>query len=82
MVNYFDLSVYQRVDLQGDLKGLSLVGNLRWTSIPSRESSNTPSRLHATETGISSSSVDQFGPSAALPLILFYQFMITGSLVL
>ena len=45
-----------------------LGGNLRWTSIPSRGSSNTPSQLHATETGISSGSVDQFGPSAALPL--------------
>ena len=29
-----------------------LGGNLRWTSIPSRGSSNTPSRLHATETGV------------------------------
>ena len=43
-------------------------GNLRWTSIPSRGSSYTPSWLHATETGISSGSVGQFGPSAALPL--------------
>ena len=40
-----------------------LGGNLRWTSIPSRGSSNTPSRLHAMETGISSGSVGQFGPS-------------------
>ena len=36
-----------------------LGGNLRWTNIPSRESSNTPSRLHATETGITSGSVGQ-----------------------
>ena len=43
-----------------------LGGNLRWTSIPSRGSGNTPSRLHATETGISSGSVGQFGPSVAL----------------
>ena len=28
--------------------------NLRWTSIPSRGSRNTPGRLHATQTGISS----------------------------
>ena len=42
-------------------------GNLQWTSIPSRGSSNTPSRLHAKETGISSGSVGQFGSSAALP---------------
>ena len=34
-------------------------GYLRWTSIPSRGSSNTPSRHHATETGISSGSVGQ-----------------------
>ena len=33
-----------------------LEGNLRWTSIPSRGSSNTPSRLHATQTGIISGS--------------------------
>ena len=39
--------------------------NLRWNSIPSRGSSNTPSRLHATETGKRSGSVGQFGPSAA-----------------
>ena len=39
--------------------------DLRWTSIPSRGSNNTPSRLH--ETGISSGSVGQFGPRAALP---------------
>ena len=37
-------------------------GNLPWTSIPFRGSNNTPSRLHATETGISSGSVGQFGP--------------------
>ena len=43
-----------------------LGGNLQWTSIPSRESSNTASRLHAAETGISCSSVGQFGPSTAL----------------
>ena len=42
-----------------------LRGNLRWTSIPSRGSINTPSRLHATEIEISSGSVDQFGPSSA-----------------
>ena len=47
-----------------------LGGNLRWSSIPSRGSSNTPSRLHATETGISSGSVGQFGPSAALLLLI------------
>ena len=40
----------------------------RWTCIPHRGRRNTPSRLHATETEISSSSVRQFGPSAALPL--------------
>ena len=46
-----------------------LGGNLRWTSIPSRGSSNsnTSCQLHATETGICSGSVGQFGPSAALP---------------
>ena len=44
--------------------------NLRWTSIPSRGSSNTPSQLHAKETRISSDSVGQFGPSAALPFYL------------
>ena len=42
-----------------------LGGNLRWTSIPSRGSSNTPSRLHAKETDISSGSVGQSGLSAA-----------------
>ena len=36
-------------------------GNLRW-------SSNTPNQFHATETGISSGSVGQFDPCAALPL--------------
>ena len=41
--------------------------NLRWTSIPSRGSSSSPSQLHATETGVSSGSVGQFGLSAALP---------------
>ena len=46
-----------------------LGGNLPWTSIPSRGSSNTPSRLHAMETGISSGSVDQFDPGAALPSV-------------
>ena len=30
----------------------------------------TISRLHTTETGISSGSVDQFGPRAALPLVI------------
>ena len=39
-------------------------GNLRW-------SSNTPSRLHAKETGISPCSVGQFGQSVALRLYLF-----------
>ena len=38
-----------------------LGGNLRWTSIPSRGSSNTPSQLHATATGMG-----QFGSSAVL----------------
>ena len=38
-----------------------------WTSIPFRGSSNTPSWLHATETGISFGSVGQFNPSATLP---------------
>ena len=43
-----------------------LGGNLRWTSIPSRGSGNTPSRPYATETGISSGSgVGQFGLSVA-----------------
>ena len=45
-----------------------LGGNLRWTCILSRGSSNTPSQLHVLETGISSGSVGQFGPSVALPL--------------
>ena len=40
------------------------VGNLRWTSIPSRRSSDT--RLHVKETEISFGSVGQFGSSAAL----------------
>ena len=46
-------------------------GNLRWTSMlhPIQGSSNTPSRLHVKETGISSSSVGQFGPSVALPVV-------------
>ena len=35
----------------------TLGDNLRWTSIPSRGSSNTPRWLHATETGVSSGSV-------------------------
>ena len=48
-------------------------GNLRWTSIPSRGSSNTPSRLHAKETGISSGSVGQFDPNAALPYTVHIQ---------
>ena len=38
-------------------------GNLRWASIPSKGCSNTPSRPHAMETGVSSGSVGQFGPS-------------------
>ena len=46
-----------------------LGGNLRWTSIPSSGSSNTPSQLHATETGISSGSVDQCDPEQ---LYLFF----------
>ena len=33
-----------------------------WTSIPPWGSSNTPSRLHAMETGINSGIVGQFGP--------------------
>ena len=45
--------------------------NLRWTSVLSRGSSNTPSRRHAKETEIRSGSVGQFGPSAALPF--FYK---------
>ena len=52
--------------------GKMLGGNLRWTRIPSRGSSNTPSRHHAKEIGISSSSVGQFGPSAAFPLLVRY----------
>ena len=48
-------------------------GNLKWTGIPSRGSRNTPSLLHATETGISSGSVGQFG--AIMQLYLFkYQY--------
>ena len=46
--------------------GKMLGGNLRWSSIPPRESSNTPSWLCFTETWISSGSVGQFGPSVAL----------------
>ena len=42
-----------------------------------RGSGNTPSRLHATETGISSSSVGQFGPNAALYLTLPLPFIST-----
>ena len=34
-----------------------LGGNQQWTSIPSMGINNTPSRLHATEAGISSSSL-------------------------
>ena len=46
-----------------------LVVTWHWTSIPLTGSSNTPSRLHATETGISSGSVGQFGPKTLyLPL--------------
>ena len=45
-----------------------LGGNLRWTSVPFRGSSSTPSQLHNMETEISSSSVSQFGPRAALPM--------------
>ena len=33
------------------------------------EYSNTPSQLHSKETGISSGSVGQFGPSATLPYL-------------
>ena len=36
-------------------------GYLRWTSIPSRGNSNTPSRLHATETGINYGSCGPLG---------------------
>ena len=36
----------------------------------SMPSSNIPSRLHATEFGISSASVGQFGSSAAVPFLL------------
>ena len=50
------------------------VTGLLWTGIPSRGSSNTPSRLHAMETKISSGSVGQFGQSAALPLYLREQY--------
>ena len=52
---------------------------LRWTSIPSRGCSNTPSRLHATETGISSGSVGQFGPER-LYLNLYYFDMVNSLL--
>ena len=53
--------------------------NLRWISMPSRGSSNTPSRLHAKETGVSSGSVGQFGQSAAFIFILIqYCFFIAG----
>ena len=56
-------------------KMLRGVYNLRRTSIPSRGRSNTPSRLPAKETGISSRrAVGQFGLSAALPLALKVQF--------
>ena len=48
------------------------------TSIPSRASGNTPSWLHAKETEISSSSVDQFGPSAALPFTFTVNFRVSG----
>ena len=48
----------------------TLGGYLRWTCIPSRGSSNTPSWLHATESGISSGNVSQFAPTTALPLPL------------
>ena len=44
-----------------------LGGNLGQASYPGSTCSNTPSRLHATETGIIFGSVGQFGPSAALP---------------
>ena len=37
-----------------------LGGNLHWTTIPPSRSSNTPSQLHATESGIRSSSVNDF----------------------
>ena len=41
--------------------------DLRWASIPSRGSRNTPSRpLHATETGISSGRYESVGPKASL----------------
>ena len=52
-----------------------LGSNLLWTSNPSRGSSNTPSWPHATETGISSCSVYQFGPSVALPLPYFFEVL-------
>ena len=32
---------------------------MQWARIPSKRSSNTPSQLHDTETGISSSSVEE-----------------------
>ena len=53
-----------------------LGGNLQWTSIPSRRSSNTPSRLHAKETGISCGSVGQFGLSVALPYLTVFTALI------
>ena len=44
-----------------------IVGSdLQWTSIPSRGSSNTPSLLHATETGISSGSYEPLDSKASL----------------
>ena len=46
-----------------------LGGDLRWTSIPSRGSRNTPSRFMATETGISS------GPMNQLALRLHFSFV-------
>ena len=48
---------------------------------PNRGSSNTPSRLHATESGIRSSSVRQFVPSAALFLQLFIYLFLFCSIV-
>ena len=54
--------------------GKMLGGNLQLTCIPFRGSSNTPSWLHTTETGISASSRSQFGLSAALTFLpLFSQ---------
>ena len=50
-----------------------LGSNLRWTSIPSRGSRNTPGQLHVLQQQkhngiiISSGSVGQFGMSVALP---------------